>query len=100
MKVEIAYMKLSSKELTKAIARYARRHGFYQSAVRTTTCRKQAAIKEYKQYLHDFCPDCNKPLYAVWTSRPEWYGALRRGHCSICDTNFVSQNGGEYEISA
>jgi len=35
--------------LTKAIKSYARRHGHYQSTVRTCTVLRLAAIKEHKE---------------------------------------------------
>lgn len=41
-------MKLSRKQLTSAIRQYARRHGHYQSTVRTVASLRLAAILEYK----------------------------------------------------
>ena len=40
-------MKLTSKELTKAIASYARRHGYYARTVRGMTSLRLAAISEW-----------------------------------------------------
>lgn len=42
-------MKLTSKQLTQAIQRYARRHGFYARTVRTMTSLRLAAIAEWKE---------------------------------------------------
>ncbi len=42
-------MKLSKKELTKAIAIYARKHGYYQRTVRSISVLFYAAIAEYKK---------------------------------------------------
>lgn len=41
-------MKLTRKELTKAIACYARKHGYYASTVRTVTVLFNAAIQEHR----------------------------------------------------
>ena len=41
-------MKLTRKELTQAIARYARRHNHYASTVRAMTVLRLAAIKEWR----------------------------------------------------
>ncbi len=40
-------MKLTRKELTKAIARYARKHGYYARTVRGMTVLRIAAVAEY-----------------------------------------------------
>jgi len=40
--------KLNKKELTAAIARYARKHGHYAATVRNMTCLLRAAIKEWE----------------------------------------------------
>jgi hypothetical protein len=37
----------SKSEVTKAVTRYARKHGFYTRTVRTMTDLKRAAMKEY-----------------------------------------------------
>lgn len=39
--------KLTQKELTKAVSRYARRHGHYVSTVRAMTVLRRAAIVEW-----------------------------------------------------
>lgn len=39
---------LTRKELTAAIARFARKHNHYASTVRTVTVLRLAAIKEYR----------------------------------------------------
>jgi len=39
-------MKLTSKETTKAVAKYARKHGFSASTVRACTSLRYAAIAE------------------------------------------------------
>ncbi len=41
-------MKLTRKELTKAIANYAHKHGYYANTVRTVTALLNAAIEEYR----------------------------------------------------
>ena len=41
--------KLTRSELTKAIARYARRHNFYARTVRAVSVLRQAAIKEWNE---------------------------------------------------
>jgi hypothetical protein len=41
-------MKLSRKDLTKAVARYARKHGYYVSTVRNMTRLRYDAIKEWR----------------------------------------------------
>jgi hypothetical protein len=38
---------LTRKELTKVVAKYARRHGYSASTVRTVTALRLAAIREY-----------------------------------------------------
>jgi hypothetical protein len=40
--------KLTSKEMTKAIAAYARTHGFYVRTVRTVSSLRYAAIDAFK----------------------------------------------------
>lgn len=40
--------KLTRSELTQAVARYARRHGYSASTVRTITSLLLAAIQEYR----------------------------------------------------
>jgi len=40
--------KLTKKEITKAIARYARRHGYYARTVREVDSLWKAAIAEYR----------------------------------------------------
>lgn len=40
-------MKLSKKQLTQAVTRYARRHGHYVRTVRTMTSLRLAAIEEW-----------------------------------------------------
>lgn len=39
---------MTGKELTKAVNRYARKHGHYVSTVRTMTVLLKAAIQEYQ----------------------------------------------------
>ncbi len=41
-------MKLTRRELTRAIARYARRHGYYARTVRACTALLLAAIAEWR----------------------------------------------------
>lgn len=40
--------KFTAKELTKAIARYARRHNWHASTVRTMTSLRYAAMAEWR----------------------------------------------------
>ncbi len=42
-------MKLTKSELTKAVQKYARRHGHFARTVRTMTCLRLAAIREYHE---------------------------------------------------
>ena len=41
-------MKLTRKELTQAVQRYARKHGFYARTVRGMTVLRLAAIAEWR----------------------------------------------------
>jgi len=42
-------MKLTKKQLTEAVAKYARKHGFSASTVRVCTSLRLAAIQEYNR---------------------------------------------------
>lgn len=44
-------MKLSRKQVTQAVNRYARRHGFYARTVRAVTSLRFAAVREYLERL-------------------------------------------------
>ena len=41
--------KLTKSEMAKALARYARRHGYYARTVRTCSALRYAAIAEWRQ---------------------------------------------------
>lgn len=41
-------MKLTKKQLTQAIAKYARKHGFYARTVRAVSALRYAAIAAFK----------------------------------------------------
>ena len=41
-------MKLTKKQLTQAVNRYARKHGYYARTVRTVSSLRYAAIQEYR----------------------------------------------------
>lgn len=43
-------MRLTRKQLTAAVARYARKHGYYARTVRTMTVLLRAAIDEYRKF--------------------------------------------------
>lgn len=45
-------MKLNNKQLTVAIARYARKHGYYTRTVRVVTTLFNSAILEYKESIN------------------------------------------------
>ncbi len=42
-------MKLTRKELTAAIARYARKHGYFSRTVRAVSALRYAACREYME---------------------------------------------------
>jgi hypothetical protein len=42
-------MKLTKKQLRKAVQQFARKHGYYCRTVRSCTSLRYAAIREYKQ---------------------------------------------------
>lgn len=44
-----ACKQLTQKELTKAVARYARLHGHFASTVRAVSSLRYAAIKEWRE---------------------------------------------------
>lgn len=46
------------------------------------------------------CPDCTGQLRERPSIKTDWYGTLQYALCMDCKQYFVSQEGGEYELSA